>query len=138
MPCLRFWSDGAVGGLPRSFHQFVTEVRAMKDYAGGCHLDEPGPGALLKADARRYMWGSGCTTSLPRRSWLLSGLMDDFTSPFSPERGRCFRFVDIRNGHTVACDADVLASGWVELDGQWYQVDSCNRHSGELRSRGKL
>ncbi|GEM_PF-5714137 len=64
--------------------------------------------------------------------------MDDLAAAFSPERGRCFRLVDVRDGQPVACDAQVLASGWLEIDGRWYQADGCNRHSAELRLRGRL
>jgi hypothetical protein len=46
--------------------------------------------------------------------------------------------LDVRDGAPQACHAEVLGSGWMQLEGRWYQVDACSLDSGELRFRGKL
>jgi hypothetical protein len=64
--------------------------------------------------------------------------MEDYAEAVSTERGRCFRFIRDERGRATQCPERITASGWLEVGGKWYLVDSCGHHSAQLRKRGPL
>jgi len=63
--------------------------------------------------------------------------LDDFAQRASPDRGGCFKWLSGHDAKLAYCKQPVIASGWLEIDDQWYLLKACGRHSGELRFRGQ-
>jgi hypothetical protein len=64
--------------------------------------------------------------------------MEDYAEAVSTERGRCFRFIRDDYGRATQCPQPIIATGWLEIGGEWHFVDSCGRHAAQIRERGSL
>ena len=60
----------------------------------------------------------------------------DYAGACSTDRGRCFRFIYDEHGKPENCPEPLTATGWLQIEPKWHQVDSCAEHAGQLRRVG--
>lgn len=61
----------------------------------------------------------------------------DYAGPWTAQRGRCFRFICVREGdYPTGCQEPPVQVGWKfeASTGRWYALDACERHAAELFS----
>ncbi len=66
------------------------------------------------------------------------GRVEDYAEAVSTERGRCFRFIRDDYGRATQCPEPIITTGWLQIEREWNEVDSCRHHSAQLRKRGQF